>query len=409
MSAIVKLGKKIKKLLPPPPVFISYSRRINCIKTNKRICAMTFDDGPMLLPASPDNFDGKPLTEILLDSLDKFGAKGTFDIIGTTSFNYPDKAGMLGSASWGGIKFDHYPDINMDNHGGALCSDEYIKRMIKDGHTLSNHGYRHIIFGKKPFVYGDRVHLDGIDRVIADTKELNDFILNKYNYKISFGRPPHYVDKIKGGYSSYDAYSYLGMNYLGASFDGGGWLPLSSAEEEVTAMLVPLKNTLEKDPDSLCGKIIFQKDGYNMAKRTPVAYALEKQLELLYNYGYTVTGVDKLMEESRFSDVFRDDPIYEKLCLLSDKAPIVFSDNCLYLDKPMTNGEFALLMSPPDISASPLKAKEMMEIAIKTTFIKHVSPSATLTTDTIKSFSDRFVKLPDSVSRRSVFECILLN
>ncbi|MBQ9921354.1 MAG: hypothetical protein IJO52_04140, partial [Clostridia bacterium] len=124
MSAIVKLGKKIKKLLPPPPVFISYSRRINCIKTNKRICAMTFDDGPMLLPASPDNFDGKPLTEILLDSLDKFGAKGTFDIIGTTSFNYPDKAGMLGSASWGGIKFDHYPDINMDNHGGALCSDE---------------------------------------------------------------------------------------------------------------------------------------------------------------------------------------------------------------------------------------------------------------------------------------------
>ena len=409
MSAIVKLGKKIKKLLPTSPAFISFSRRINSVKTNKKICAMTFDDGPMLLPASPDGFSGKPLTEVLLDSLDKFGAKGTFDIIGTTAFNYPDKAGALGSASWGGIKFDHYPDINMDKFGGALCSDKYIKRMIDDGHTLANHGYKHIIFGKKPFVYGERIHLNGIEQVIADTKELNDFILNNYNYRISFGRPPHYVDKITGGFSSYDAYSYLGMNYLGASFDGGGWLPLNSIEEETEAMIVPMKKVLEKDPNALCGKIIFQKDGYNMAKRTPVAYALEKQLELLDSYGYQVVGVDKLMEESRFSDVSRDDPLYEKLCLISDDIPIVFSDNCLYLEKPMTNGEFALLINPPKGFTAPLKAKEMMEMAVKNTFAKHVSSSAALTYDTLNSFSDHFLTIPDSLTRRSVFEHMLLN
>ncbi|MFR5027047.1 MAG: hypothetical protein ACLTC3_13380 [Evtepia gabavorous] len=31
--------------------------------------AMTFDDGPMDLPSSPDKFDGKALTDILLDTL----------------------------------------------------------------------------------------------------------------------------------------------------------------------------------------------------------------------------------------------------------------------------------------------------------------------------------------------------
>ena len=208
MSFLVKTAKKIKKILRPASPFVSFSRRINYVKTDRRICAMTFDDGPMLLPASPDSFGGKPLTEVLLDTLDSFGAKGTFDIIGTTADNYPDKAGKIGSPSWGGIKFDHYPDINCDNMGGALCSDKYIRRMIDSGHTLSNHGYKHIIFGKKPFVYGAREHFRGIDEVIADTKALNDYIIEKYGYKISMGRPPHYVDKIDGGFSSYDAYSF---------------------------------------------------------------------------------------------------------------------------------------------------------------------------------------------------------
>ena len=42
-----------------------------------------------------------------------------------------------------------------------------------------------------------------------------------------------------------------------------------------------MRKALEKDPDFFCGQIIFQKDGYNMAKRTPVAFALGKQLAVL--------------------------------------------------------------------------------------------------------------------------------
>ena len=41
---------------------------------------MTFDDGPMGLPASPDRFEGKTLTDVLLDTLAQYGAKGSFGI-----------------------------------------------------------------------------------------------------------------------------------------------------------------------------------------------------------------------------------------------------------------------------------------------------------------------------------------
>ena len=59
------------------------------------------------------------------------------------------------------------------------------------------------------------------------------------------------------------------------------------------------------DPDFFCGQIIFQKDGYNMAKRTPVAFALGQQLALLQEYGYQVVPVGELLAESPFADVGR--------------------------------------------------------------------------------------------------------
>ena len=103
MSLLVKIGKKGKKLLknfiaPSQPIEVRYTRRIERICTDRRICAMTFDDGPMDLPASPDRFGGKSLTDILLDTLEEFGAKGTFDVIGSTKENYPDRPGKLGTA-----------------------------------------------------------------------------------------------------------------------------------------------------------------------------------------------------------------------------------------------------------------------------------------------------------------------
>ena len=77
MSLIVKIGKKgkrlVKKLLPEEKRHLSYTRRIERIKTPRRVCAMTFDDGPMDLPAAPDRFGGRSLTDVLLDTLAEFG------------------------------------------------------------------------------------------------------------------------------------------------------------------------------------------------------------------------------------------------------------------------------------------------------------------------------------------------
>ena len=176
MSLIVKIGKKgkrlVKKLLPEEKHHLSCTRRIERVKTAKRVCAMTFDDGPMDLPATPDRFEGRALTDVLLDALAEFGAKGTFDVIGDTSENYPDQAGKVGSAAWGGVKYDHYPDIGKDGKGGAAHCERLVRRILDEGHQITNHGYRHIIFGKKPFVYGQREYLGGVDRAVDDLNRL---------------------------------------------------------------------------------------------------------------------------------------------------------------------------------------------------------------------------------------------
>ena len=108
------------------------------------------------------------MTDVLLDTMKEYGARGSFDVIGDTSANYPDKAGKIGSAAWGGIKFDHYPDIHCDDKGGAEHNDRLIRRILEEGHEITNHSYRHLIFGKKPFVYGAREHLNGLDDAVAD-------------------------------------------------------------------------------------------------------------------------------------------------------------------------------------------------------------------------------------------------
>lgn len=359
MSMIVKIGKKGKRVLkaiiaPAEKHSLSYTRRIERVKTSRRICAMTFDDGPMDLPAAPDRFGGKSLTDILLDTLAEFGAKGTFDVVGDTSENYPDKAGKVGSAAWGGVRFDHYPDILKDGRGGAAHNDRLIRRMLEEGHQITSHGYRHIIFGKKPFVYGNRVCLGSMDKAVEDLRKLDGLLRDRYGYQPAMHRPPHYVDRMQDGFTSYDVCDKMGYQYLGASFDGAGWLPstLSDPEAalqaEVDAMVEPVKRALEKDPDFFCGQIIFQKDGYNMGKRTPVAYGLRKQLELLRAYGYQVVTVAALLAESPFADLGREDPLFEKLCGLQRERAVVYSDNRLRLDAPMTLGELAMLLSPKE-------------------------------------------------------------
>ena len=356
MSLIVKIGKKgkrlVKKLLPEEKRHLSYTRRIERIKTARRVCAMTFDDGPMDLPAAPDRFGGRSLTDVLLDTLAEFGARGTFDVIGDTSENYPDAAGKAGSAAWGGVKFDHYPDIDRDSQGGAAHCERLIRRMLDEGHQITNHGYRHIIFGKKPFVYGAREYLGGVDKAADDLRRLHQLMADRYGYEITMTRPPHYVDIMQDGFTSYDVCDRMGYQYMAASFDGAGWLPSvladpdAALEAEVNAMVEPMKKALEQDPDFFCGQIIFQKDGYNMAKRTPVAFGLRKQLELLKEYGYQVVTVAELMEESPFADLDRGDPLFDKLCRLQKSRAVAYSDNRVRLDQVMTWGELAMLMAP---------------------------------------------------------------
>ena len=348
MSTFVRIGKKVKRfakrvLLPEPACCIER------VKTDERVCAMTFDDGPMALPASPDVFGGRALTDVLLDTLDEFGAKGTFDVVGDTSGNYPDVCGALGSPTWGGTAYDHYPCFGQDAHGGALNCPELLERIIREGHQITNHGYRHALFGKKPYVYGKRHVLGTLDAVVDDLAKL-DRLLQSHGYRMTMSRPPHYVDRIDKRFTSYDAYDRMGYLYLAASFDGAGWLP-SHAEDPVAAeldeMVAPVQKKLAEDPDFFCGQIIFQKDGYNMAKRTPVAAGLRRQLELLTDAGYRIVTVQELLERhSPFSDVGRDDPDFDAFCALQKTRAVVYSNNTLQPDKPMTAGELAMLLAP---------------------------------------------------------------
>lgn len=342
----VKSAKRILKgtIASNKPVYMSSVRRIEQVKTKERVCAMTFDDGPFNLPPSNSKTD-KPLTLVLLETLEKYGAAGTFDIVGDTSQNYPDVPGKHGSASWGGIKYDHYPDINKDSFGGALHCNELVQRIIDGGHELANHGYQHILFGKKPFVYGKRAYLKDINDVVSDLKRLHEYVKDNFNYEMKLSRPPHYVDEIAGGHNSYDAYHEMGYQYMAASFDGAGWLPCATYEEEVEATYKPLQRLLEKDPDALCGQIIFQKDGYNMARRTPVADGLEKQLQILSKYGYKVVSVSELRTYSQFTDIGKEDSIYKDAILLLDKGySIVFRDNTLKPNAVLKKGELAFML-----------------------------------------------------------------
>lgn len=349
MTQLIALAKQVKrrlgKLAKPKP-FVSKTRRIERVAMTERICAMTFDDGPYDLPCEPDNFGGRSLTDVLLDTLAAYGAHGTFDVIGDTSENYPDTCGDAGTPAWGGVQFDHYPAYGKDAHGGAVHAGRLIRRMLDEGHQITNHGYRHLLFGKKAWVYGKRTTLDGADAVLADLSRLDSLMKEQYGYTMTMARPPHYVDNIRGGYTSYDIYDALGYAYMAASFDGAGWLPGATLEDEVNAMVEPMRRALEADPDVFCGQIIFQKDGCNMLHRTPVAFALQRQLELLKSYGYRVVSVEELTEHSMFADLLPTHPLYAKLAALAKEKPVAYSDNTVKPERTMTNLEFAHLVAP---------------------------------------------------------------
>lgn len=328
-----------KQIKAHTPVYLSPVRRIERVATHERICAMTFDDGPCRLPANPDHFGGKPLTLVLAETLEQYGAKGTFDVVGDTSGNYPDQPGKEGTAAWGGTAYDHYPDFEKDAEGGVAHCPELVERLLQGGHQITSHTWKHILWGRKNIVYASRHHMNSLDEVVADLKEMDRTMQEKWNYSIRLSRPPHYVDRIAGGYDAYDAYALMNYQYLAASFDGAGWLPLATYEAEVEATWKPLERLLAEDPDALCGQIIFQKDGYNMARRSPVADGLAKQLEILAQYGYRVVSVDELLAASPFADT-----VDENAAALLEKGwCVAFRDNTLRKDTVLTKGALAMM------------------------------------------------------------------
>jgi len=152
---------------------------------------------------------------------------------------------------------------------------------------------------------------------------------------MKLARPPHYIDKIPDGHSSFDAYEMLGYQYLGASFDGGGWRRSSGhPRREVQNMVESLRMVLEKDPDALSGQIIFEKDGYNMSLEALVVEALPLKLDLLKRYGYQVLPVGELVMISPYTDIGPEHQAFSAVQLLERKGvPVLYRDNTFRPDQ----------------------------------------------------------------------------
>lgn len=348
----------IVKMLPPhgrpgplwpqlgekTPVWLSLVRRVERVAAKERICAMTFDDGPCRLPASPDHFRGKPLTLVLAEILERYGARGTFNVVGDTSGSYPDRPGKAGGAFWNGAAYDHFPDFGQDGQGGAVNCPELISRLLAGGHEIGGHSFSHILFGWTPLLYGGRKNLPDLDAVLADLRRLHKVLEDGWGYPLRLSRPPLSVDNIKNGFTSYDAFALMGYQYLAASFDGAGRVPLNSYEAEVEAVWRPMEQQLLEDPDAFRGQIIGLKDGCNMARRTPVADGLEKQLRLLTDLGYRVVTVSELLERAPFRDAEADSPAGRAARrLLSLGWCVAFQDNTIRPDTVLTRGELAMM------------------------------------------------------------------
>lgn len=373
---LYSLGRKVNKRIKAikrqrAASYLSPVRRLErfMVPENERIVAMTFDDGPMNLPPIP-NQEGfsSSLTQELMDIMKQYQATGTFNIIGSTEENYPDHQGPVGKRSAHGVCHDHYPTFGKDEFAGAKKNGALIEGLIREGHELSNHGYRHILFGKNTIIYGKRECLQSIEEVVADLTRLDQLILSKHKYAMTLSRPPHYIDAIKGGFTSYDAYALMGYDYLAASFDGGGWMPSTGDfAQDIHKMVAPIDQGLKQDANFLNGQIIFQKDGYNMSLMTPVVYALEKQLNILKKHDYAVESVRNLRSKYPFADYGKGGEFFEVAKRLDAKGQIItYKTNELMPEKRLTKGEMLMMtltkQAYSKALASALKQKEQVKL-----------------------------------------------
>lgn len=336
--------KKTKPLPQKEKTYLSPVRRIGRLNAQSRICAMTFDGGPCRLPAKPDHFRGKPLTLILAEILEHYGAKGTFAVAGDTSGNYPDRPGKQNTPSWNGSAYDHCPAFGQDSQGGAVNCPELIARLLAGGHEIASNGYTQLLFGWSPLLHGMRRYMTSLEAVLTDLKRLHSVMEKGWGYPVRLSRPPRDVDHIKGGFSSFDAYALMGYQYLASSFDGGGRLPMKTYEDEVTAAWKPMEHMLLEDPDAFRGQIISLRDGFSMSGLTPVADGLERQLRLLTDHGYQVMTVSELLERAPFRDAAADSGAGRAARRLSGLGwCVAYQDNTLRPDAVLTRGELAMM------------------------------------------------------------------
>ena len=373
-----KVNKGIKqKKKDAAGKYLSPVRRIEKVAPikNGRHVAMTFDDGPINLPPNPINESYKcnhSLTALLIEILGEYNAKGTFNVIGTTQHNYPDKVGKVHSTTWGGKKYDHYPKFGEDKEAGAFNQKKLIESLIENGHELSNHGCHHVLFGPNRLVYNQRNYFKSTSEVYRDLSSLHEYLRDNFNYTMHLSRPPHYIDKTPGGFDAYDVYAPLQYQYLAASFDGGGWLPTEGDyDKDVDKMVKVLERALQQSKDSLNGQIIFHKDGYNMSLMTPVAHALPKHLELLVNEGYKVVTVSNLLKLSPFEDIDTKAEYLPRLVELDQAGYIVgYKNNTFQPERPLTKGEM-LMMSVTRQEASCYYKQAMDDETMKRNIKKH--------------------------------------
>jgi len=339
--------------------YLSPVRRIERVYPlkNERFCAMTFDDGPSQLTPNPNlQHIETGLTMHILETMKKFNAFGTFDVIGDTTDNYPDNRGRINTANWGGKAYDHYPDMGKDHLAGVQNQPTLVEQLLKNNQSLANHGYRHVIFGPRKLVYGRREYFKTLKEVCEDLLKLHNLVYTEHGFEMKLARPPHYIDRIPDGSSAYDAYAYLGYHYLAAYYDGGGWKATSGDyREDVNTMVRPMKQKLESDANFFNGMIIFQKDGYNMSKQTPVADALGRQLALLTQYQYKIISVEALMALSPFEDYGEGHAYFEIARQLDQLGLIIaYQNNTFQPDRILSFGELITMTTPRKLYSSRL-------------------------------------------------------
>lgn len=310
------------------PVWISPVRRVDRVAARERICAMTFSGGPWPLPARPDRFRGKPLTLVLAETLERYGAKGTFCVVGDVPVGLTDREAGARRMVPTGVK--NCPELT--------------RRLLAGGHELASHGYSHLSFGGVPRPLGGEKSLAGVEQVTADLKQLHAAVEKNWDYAMRLARPPRHVDRIWGGFSSFDVYAGMGYQYVSASFDSGSRRALESYQAEVEAIWRPVEKILLEDPDCFRGQIIAHTGGFNTAGRSPVADGLGRQLQLLTDHGYRVVTVSELLERSPFRDVPADSAVGRAARrLLKLGWCVAYQDNTLRPDAVLTRGELAMM------------------------------------------------------------------